>query len=190
MNSVVNELGKDTVEHTLDQVDPRAMALQWSIAQFLYREADLLDERRFDEWLTLLHDDVEYQVPIRRNVHSGDLARENTRAGRDAMWFDEDKRTLTMRVTQLNTGEHWAEEPVSRVSHLVTNIRPVLVAEDRVEVTSRFVVQRNRVDTESDLFVGRRLDTLVPAAGSWLVRKRVVLVDQSVLLAKNLTIFL
>lgn len=161
-----------------------------SIENFLYLEADLLDERRLDEWLNLLHPDLEYSMPVRQNVHSAHTEREFTTAGRDVLWFDEGKDTLTKRVRQLQTGEHWAEEPVSRVSHLVTNVRIVSDQADQVEVSSRFLVYRNRVGTESDTLIGRRRDWLVSAGqAGWLLRRRVVLLDQSVLLAKNLTVF-
>lgn len=179
------------LDEVLDGMADRDYKLHWSVEQFMFREADLLDERRFREWLDLLHEDLEYQVPLRRNVHSRQMDRENTNAGVDVMWFDEDKETLRKRVIQLETGEHWAEEPISRVSHLVSNVRVVHVDDDSVQVTSRFLVYRNRVDTETDTLVGRRFDTLVRgAAGSWLLRKRVALIDQSVLMAKNLTVFL
>lgn len=165
------------------------LSLVKSIEDFIYLEADLLDERRFDEWLDLLHPDLEYAMPVRQNVHSSQTDREFTSEGRDVMWFDEDKETLTKRVRQLQTGEHWAEEPVSRISHLVTNIRVVDVG-DQVEVSSRFLVYRNRVDIEADTLIGRRRDWLIRSSSdSWLLRRRVVLLDQSVLLAKNLTLF-
>jgi 3-phenylpropionate/cinnamic acid dioxygenase small subunit len=171
-------------------MDDTKLTLIRGIEDFLYLEADLLDERRLDEWLELLHDDLEYAMPVRQNVHSTDLNREFTVPGRDTLWFDEGKETLTKRVRQLQTGEHWAEEPVSRVSHLVTNVRIASETPDGVEVTSRFLVYRNRVDVESDTLIGRRRDVLVRTAdGGWLLRKRLVLLDQSVLLAKNLTVF-
>lgn len=171
-------------------MDDKDVARLKGIEHFLYLEADMLDERRFDEWLDLLHPDLEYTMPVRQNVHSSDSGREFTAAGRDVLWFDEEKETLTKRVRQLQTGEHWAEEPVSRVSHLVTNVRLVSVSEGEVEVSSRFLVYRNRVDAEADTFIGRRRDWLVPAADDgWLLRRRIVLLDQSVLLAKNLTVF-
>ena len=161
------------------------------VADFFYLEADLLDERRFREWLDLLDDDLTYQVPIRRNVARHMLAEtENTRAGEGAMWFDEDKITLTKRVLQLETGEHWAEEPVSRVSHLVTNVRVVGGELPLVETSSRIVVYRNRVDTETDILVGRRHDTLRLTDSGPRIVHRQVLLEQSVLQPKNLTFFL
>ena len=99
-------------------------------SDFLYREADLLDERRYDEWLSLLADDYQYAIPLRMNVMYADVAaREDTKAGSEICWFDEGKATAELRVAQLATGQHWAEEPVSRVSHLVTNIRLESVSE-------------------------------------------------------------
>jgi 3-phenylpropionate/cinnamic acid dioxygenase small subunit len=164
--------------------------LRQDVEDFLYLEADLLDERRYDEWLELLAEDLEYSMPLRRNVHFQDLANlENTRAGEDILWFDEDKTTLAKRVLQLQTGQHWAEEPLSRVSHLVTNIRLQSVDDDEVVVSCRFLVYRNRVESETDMWVGRRQDTLRRNSDSWKLRRRRLLLEQNVLLAKNLTVF-
>jgi 3-phenylpropionate/cinnamic acid dioxygenase small subunit len=170
-------------------MDAERIRLLREIEEWLYLEADLLDERRFSEWLELLHDDLEYTMPLRRNVHSQDQSRDFTQAGQDMLWFDEGKETLGKRINQLKTGEHWAEEPISRVSHLVTNIRLTDVTDDAVEVSSRFLVYRNRIDVESDTLIGRRRDRLVRHDGGWLLRKRLILLDQSVLQAKNLTVF-
>ena len=99
------------------------LLLAEEIADFLYREAELLDERRYREWLDLLADDIRYWMPMRRNVKFGEDEREFTRADSDINWFDEGKDTLTRRVKQIETGIHWAEEPRSRLSHLVTNVQ-------------------------------------------------------------------
>jgi 3-phenylpropionate/cinnamic acid dioxygenase small subunit len=168
--------------------------LRQEIEEFLYREADLLDERRYDEWLALLTEDVRYWMPMRRNVKVDDLEREFTREGHDISWFDEGKDTLTRRVRQIQTGIHWAEEPVSRISHLISNIQLIEVnpsAADPVEVSvrCRFLVYRNRVETETDILVGKREDLLLQVADRWQIARRRILLDQNVLLSKNLTFF-
>jgi len=161
------------------------------VADFLYREADLLDERRYTEWLDMLADDYRYTVPLRMNVPFKDVVeREETKAHTEVCWFDEPKHTVENRVTQLMTGVHWAEEPVSRVSHLVTNLRLTRVALPEVEVSSRFLVYRNRVSDETDILVGRRTDVLRQVDNDWQIAKRTLLLDQSVLMAKNLSIFI
>src|SRR5258707_15853292 len=93
------------------------------IADFLYREAELLDERRYREWLDLLADDIRYWMPMRRNVKFGEDEREFTRADSDINWFDEGKDTLSRRVRQNETRIHWAEKPHSPLSHLLPNVQ-------------------------------------------------------------------
>jgi 3-phenylpropionate/cinnamic acid dioxygenase small subunit len=170
------------------------LLLTQEVAEFLYREAELLDERRYDDWLGLLADDIRYWMPMRRNVKFGEEAREFTREGLDIAWFDEGKDTLTRRVRQIQTGIHWAEEPVSRISHLVSNVQLVEAtpsfAEPR-EVTARcrFLIYRNRVETETDILVGKREDVLRRDGEEWHIARRTILLDQNVLLSKNLTFF-
>ena len=170
------------------------LLLKQDIEAFLYHEANLLDDRRYEDWLALLTDDVRYWVPMRRNVKFGELEREFTREGQDINWFDEGKQTLTQRVNQILTGVHWAEEPLSRISHLVTNVEileesPMAAEAEDVSLRCRFIIYRNRVETETDILVGRREDTLRRVDGEWRISQRKVLLDQNVLLAKNLTFF-
>ena len=170
------------------------LLLQQQIEDFLYDEAELLDERRYEDWLALLADDVRYWMPMRRNVKFGELEREFTRAGQDINWFDEGKDTLTRRVQQILTGVHWAEEPLSRLCHMVSNVQllhvqPSVVAPAEVTVKCRFLIYRNRVETETDLLVGKREDVLRRVNGQWKIRQRKIVLDQNVLLAKNLTFF-
>lgn len=164
------------------------------IEDVLYHEAELLDERRYEDWLELLADDVRYWMPMRRNVKLGELDREFTRAGQDVNWFDEGKGTLTLRVQQILTGVHWAEEPLSRVCHMISNIQilhvePSVGEPAEVGVKCRFLIYRNRVETETDLLVGKREDVLRAVNGQWRIARRKIVLDQSVLLTKNLTVF-
>ena len=170
------------------------LLLKNEIEEFLYKEAELLDERRFEEWLELFAEDVHYWMPMRRNVKFGELDREFTRQGQDINWFDEGKDTLTRRVKQILTGVHWAEEPLSRICHMVSNVQvlqatPSMSEPSEVAIKSRFLVYRNRVETETDFLVGKREDVLRNVNGQWKIAQRKVILDQSVLLAKNLTFF-
>jgi 3-phenylpropionate/cinnamic acid dioxygenase small subunit len=167
------------------------LLLTQEIALFLYAEAELLDERRHDEWLALLAEDIRYWMPMRRNVKYGDEGREFTRETQDISWFDEGKDTLVRRVRQIQTGIHWAEEPQSRITHMVSNVMLLAVSADEQEVVAkcRFLIYRNRVETETDLLVGKREDTLRRAGDSWLISRRKITLDQNVLMTKNLTFF-
>jgi 3-phenylpropionate/cinnamic acid dioxygenase small subunit len=171
------------------------LLLTQEIAQFLYTEAEILDERQYDEWLDLLADDIRYWMPMRRNVKYGDTTREFTRETDDINWFDEGKDTLTRRVRQIQTGIHWAEEPRSRITHMVSNVQLLTATSDTVvagelAVKSRFLIYRNRVETETDVLVGKREDTLRRTGDGWLIARRKIILDQNVLLSKNLTFFI
>jgi 3-phenylpropionate/cinnamic acid dioxygenase small subunit len=169
--------------------------LKADMEDFLFAEADLLDERRFRDWLNLLAEDITYFMPIRRNVKFGQHAqRENTVQGSGISWFDEDKWTLTKRVDQILTGVHYAEEPLSRVSHMVSNVQirrvvPSLDDPREVEVHCRFLVYQNRIEYETYTFVGKRTDLLRKTPDGWKIARREILLDQNVLQAKNLSTF-
>ena len=170
------------------------LLLKEEIQDFLYEEAEALDERNFEDWLDMLADDIRYWMPMRRNVKANELGREFTREGQDINWFDEGKETLERRVMQIRTGVHWAEEPLSRICHFVTNVQllnatPSASDPTEVSVKCRFLIYRNRVQTETDFLIGKREDTLRKVNGSWKVAERKIILDQNVLLAKNLTFF-
>jgi len=171
--------------------DLERLLLKEEIEAFLYHEAELLDARRYEAWLDLFSDDAHYFMPMRRNVPHDQPSREFTRAGADVNWFDEGKDTLTRRVKQILTGIHWAEEPPSRICHMISNVQVAATdsASGEVVVKSRFLVYRNRVETETDFLVGKREDVLRRVDGGWKIARRKIVLDQNVLLAKNLTVF-
>jgi 3-phenylpropionate/cinnamic acid dioxygenase small subunit len=168
------------------------LALRAEIEEFFSLEADLVDSRRWDEWLALFSPDLHYRMPIARNLSAQDIGKEYLTAPLDVSWFDEDKATLETRVAQIKTGVHWAEEPLSRTAHLVTNVRvvsatPSIADAQDVTVRCKFLIYRNRNSDEEDTLIGTREDVLVRSGGSWLIRKRTIYVTHSVLLASSLS---
>ena len=57
--------------------------------------AELLDERRFSDWIEFIADDFLYHLPVRRNVKFGAQHRANSDPEWDISWLDEGKDTLT-----------------------------------------------------------------------------------------------
>ena len=174
-------------------ISPQALErliLKDEVEQFLYYEAALLDERRYEEWIDLIAEDIHYFMPIRENVKFGEWDKENSDPASEIAWFDEGKEVLEGRVRQLMTGVHWAEEPVSRIRHIISNIRVVDVRGDEIHTSDNFFVWHNRLLEEVNLFAGRRDNILRrdPDTEFKLV-KRTILLDQSVLLAKVVTFF-
>jgi len=156
------------------------LLLQREIEEFVAMEAELLDERRYNEWIQLMADDIHYYLPIRRNMRFGEQDRENSSADSEISWMDEGKRILVGRVRQIMTGIHWCEEPLQIVA----------VRGDEVEERDRFIVYRNRLQDEWDLFAGKREQVFRrDSENGWKVAKRTVILDQNVLLAKNITFF-
>lgn len=162
------------------------MLLRFEAEDFLYGEAELLDDRRLDEWLALLTDDVHYWMPIRRTTTAKEVAQEFTRPGEMA-FFDDDRRILEMRVQRLSVGRAWAEDPPSRTRRLITNVRILSVADDELTVTSNFHLYRTRLDSEEDSWIGRREDLLRRENGQLKLARRHIFLEQTVILSQNMS---
>jgi 3-phenylpropionate/cinnamic acid dioxygenase small subunit len=164
-------------------------ALWFELMQFYIREAWLLDERRFKEWLELFTDDILYFMPRRKNVLRRELHREVTPLG-DLAILEEDRRYLEMRVARLETGMAWAEDPPSRTRHLIGNLEATALDNGEVSARTAFLVYRSHLETDSQLLSGSREDVLRPVNGAWKVARRTIVLDANVLLDKNLSVFL
>lgn len=175
--------------------DARYYDTKREIEEFLYDEANLLDERRFTEWLDTLAEDLRYFMPMEYNVKYGEHAKhEFTRREQHMSWFNEGKWSIGKRCEQILTGVHWAEEPLSRVCRLVSNVQLKAIetsaaGEVEVDVSSRFLIYQNRCEYEEYFFVGDRFDRIRRTADGWKLAQREIRIHQNVLLAKNLTIF-
>ncbi|MER5795838.1 3-phenylpropionate/cinnamic acid dioxygenase subunit beta [Streptomyces sp. NPDC001980] len=169
----------------------------FEVEQFYYEEAALLDDGRYADWLELLADDLDYWMPTRTNR----LRRQQSlavAARGEAAFFDETKESLAWRVRRFDSGMAWAEDPPSRTRHLVTNVMvrhndPAENAEFTaadLRVRSAFLVYRNRLEREENVFAGSRTDVLRRSEdGGLRVARRTVLLDQNILLAKNISTF-
>ena len=171
------------------------------IEQFLYREARLLDNREFRRWVELLADDARYWMPLRSNVYpanskaiaSLDEARQETRElsePHELAIMDETRDTLLRRIERLDSGLAWAEDPPSRTRHFISNIE-LEATENPGEVRaySNFIMYRTRGEREEDFYVGSREDILRRAGDGWLIANRKIVLDQTVLSAKNVSNF-
>ena len=173
-------------------------AILRDVEQFLYREARLLDERRFHEWLDLFTDDVRYWMVGRstryprssKAITVSDSGRRRDPAEDELAILDETKATLAGRIARLDTGMAWAEDPPSRTRHIITNIEvdPGDTGSE-LRVYSNFVVYRTRAETEQDFYIGARQDLLRSVDGRWRIAHRKLVLDQNVLLPKNVSVF-
>jgi 3-phenylpropionate/cinnamic acid dioxygenase small subunit len=171
------------------------------IEQFLYREARLLDECRFQEWLDLLTEDIRYWMPVmgrRYRAASKALTRLDAVRAEEREYsdeselalLDETKDSLARRVARLDSGMAWAEDPPSRTCHIISNVAVQAAdSQDHLLVHSNFILYRTRGELEQDYYVGSREDVLRAVAGDWRISYRKILMPQNVITAKNVSNF-
>lgn len=159
------------------------------VQQFLYHEAELLDRRRLRDWLDLLADDLVYRVPVRHTRYWKSLEEEfDDPSGMH--YFDETKESMTTRVAKVETNTAWAEVPPSRTRRLITNVRVKSDDGNELAVESYFYVYKSRLENTEDVYIGERRDVLRRVEGSFQVASRLIHLDQTVLMVKNISIFL
>lgn len=141
------------------------------VQQFVYREARLADELRYDEWEALWTDDGVYWVPA--NGDGVDPEREMS------IVFDNRARIAT-RIKQLNTGKRHSQTPPSRMRRLVSNvelIEPETGSDADVGVGANFLLYESR-ERGARIWGGRcRYALRRTEEGLRMARKTVLLVD-------------
>jgi 3-phenylpropionate/cinnamic acid dioxygenase small subunit len=152
-----------------------------AIEQLLYREAHLLDEHRFKEWLDLLTDDVEYLMPLTEHVQ-GKVAP----AGHPII--KDDKATLMARVAKDDTGFSHVEIPVSMTCHMIGNVLIEEEVDGEVQVQSSFIVRQARKLRDEAWWVGRRNDRVRRVGEGWRICRRTIHLDATVL-PRGISIF-
>lgn len=167
--------------------------MHFEVQRLYTLEAQLLDQHRYADWLELLAEDLRYWAPVRTNRLRRQQSLADGAPGEVAV-FDETKTSLAWRIRRFDSGMAWAEDPPSRTRHLVTNV--AVRADDdqpgQYIAESAFLCYRNRLEREVDIYAGCRTDLLRRDAesGGLLIARRTVLLDQNVLLAKNISTFL
>jgi 3-phenylpropionate/cinnamic acid dioxygenase small subunit len=155
------------------------------IVEWLYSEAQLLDQGDFLQWLQLTTEDIAYDMPTRVAL----LPREGSGFVDEFGLFAENHASLTARVKRLQTDQAWAEQPRSRTRHFVSNVLVTRSANGEFHVTAAILVTRLRSNRPLDVFTGERRDTLRRVADTLKLARRRILLDQTVMESHNLSIF-
>jgi 3-phenylpropionate/trans-cinnamate dioxygenase subunit beta len=167
------------------------MALYHDICQFMYAEAQTLDDWEFRAWLDMLSEDILYTMKTVTNAQTRD--RRRSIAPPSTWIFNDNKHVLERRVAKLETGMSWSEEPPSRTRHLINNIR-VEPAEqpDEYWVYTNYLLYRSQKETDIHIYVGKRIDLVRKAdhGYGWLIAKRDITLDQATITSHNITVFL
>lgn len=140
-----------------------------AVEEFLFAEADLLDEWRLPEWLELFTDDATYAVPA-TDVPA------NASPDSSLFYVADDRFRLSERVKRLMKRTAHAEFPHSRTRHVVSNVRIRSRAEAELEVSSAFITFRTK-DGVTDTYFGSNRYKLVQIEGHLRIRDKRCLLD-------------
>jgi benzoate/toluate 1,2-dioxygenase subunit beta len=140
------------------------------VERFLYREADLMDEHRYDEWLALWDlEDATYWVP----ANSDDID-----PARNVSIIHDRRGQLRNRIQRLNQ-TLWLKEQAPRLRRLVSNIDIEAESAEEVTVNSKFILaelhRHNQV-----IWAGSTIHKLVPRDGTFKIKyKKVLLLNNN-----------
>ena len=163
-------------------------ALQHTIEQFLYLEAELLDDRKVSEWVALTASDIQYSGPIGQRDDDKEKSSSD-----EATHVGEDKPSLERRAresgTAVGTAEVWPVATRRTVSNV--RIKPGDTA-DTYKVRSNLVFLTLDADRQQAIVSGTRFDVLrctTSEVGFEIVRRKILL-DQTPKLLDNAGLFL
>lgn len=168
-------------------IDHRSGDLHAEVREWMYREAELLDDGRERDWLEgMISRDVSYRLPLRQTVERS----------RGAGWaegtyhLDETYGSLHARVIRNETGHAWAEDPPSRVRHFITNIRVSELPNGDISAKNNMLIYRTRQsDVVPQVLSGERHDVLRREDGGLKLVDRAILLDMTAIGTHNLALF-
>ena len=135
---------------------------------FLFHEARLLDERRFEEWMALFADDGIYWIPA--------TPEQEDPLGEVSIAY-EDRQLIDVRVRRLRHPDNFADQPAVRTRRVIGNVM-IDAADDKMVVARSNFTFADFQGDEQRLFAGEYVHNLRPVEdGFEIVRKRVNLLN-------------
>lgn len=108
------------------------------IEAFIYREARLADESAYEEWETLLADDMTYWVP----AGPGEFD-----PNRDVSILNDNRARVATRLRQLKTGTRFSQNPPSSMRRMLSNVEMAAVGQDEFRVAANFVIYEHQLQS-------------------------------------------
>ena len=144
------------------QASADAHATQHAVEQFLFRQAELLDNKAWQAYIDCFTDDGRYWMPASPEQTTGD--------GMPSIFY-EDKNLMTVRMRRVMHPDAWSQRPLWGTNHIVGN---VIVESDNpasgeLVVRSRFQMMEFRRET-SRQFAGSYVHHLVRTAAGLRIR--------------------
>ena len=149
---------------------PVTAGVYHDIQHFLFREAVLLDHRRFDEWTALLSSDVVFRMPAR-------FAREigmESPAGVDC--FHDDRRAIVTRIKRL---QERTEACTAQTRRFISNVIVCPCERDEYNVLSYMLLTVSRDgEAQSSVYTAERYDRLRKSSRTFKIMRREIVMDQ------------
>jgi benzoate/toluate 1,2-dioxygenase beta subunit len=147
------------------------------IQQFLFLEARLMDEHRYDEWFALWTTDAHYWIPSEDDGRDIDQS---------IALVNEHHDGIEDRIKRLKSGAHYAQDPKSRLSRVVSNVEIIQQDADQIIVGSAFNLTAFRKG-KIEIIAGRTTHALkLLNSAIRLSKKRVMLANMQGVMS-NLT---
>ena len=162
-------------------------AVEFSVRQFLGREAMLLDTGRIAEWVGLLDEGIVYEIPLRITAR-----KREDEFPKGAFRMHEDMAMIRKRLERMGTSENWAEDPASRTVRTGGSVFVEADEGDNIyRVHSALTLYRQRaLDRAYEWIPARRVDRIrVQADGDCRLVRRTVILAETILQTPNLAIF-
>ncbi|MDX1735375.1 MAG: aromatic-ring-hydroxylating dioxygenase subunit beta [Halioglobus sp.] len=173
---------------------------QRALERFYFFEARLLDNRRYQQWLALVTEDVRYIMPSRVNVQVDNRERGSEQMisverelegpeGMDNPLRDESYVHLMLRVERAFKINSWSENPPARTRRIVGNIELMRAEGDELDVLSNFHMYYARPGSGNFIYSGQRRDLLLADEDSFRIRRREVVLDYATIDKPTLGLF-
>jgi 3-phenylpropionate/cinnamic acid dioxygenase small subunit len=158
------------------------------VTNFLYLESDLIDQKKYRDWLGMTTEDVSYFMPARVSKEREAGVTLVSKGG----FIIDDREALENRIKREETEYAWSENPPSMTRHFVTNIRSCTgKKEDELNVTSNVLLWIHRQDDlQYDLFSYQRQDVLRRVNGILKLAARKIIPDQTRLTIERISFLL
>lgn len=150
-----------------------------NVEALLYREARLLDERRFDQWLALFAPDAIYWVPA---------GGETPDPARHVSLIYDDRQRMELRIGRVTGGRAFAQDPMSQTVRAVSNLELATLADGLIEAHAVLTLTELR-NGRQQLYMARTRHLVRPGSAPLIVRKEVHLLNRGEVL-DNLTFLL
>jgi p-cumate 2,3-dioxygenase beta subunit len=156
--------------------------LRARVEDFLYLEADLLDEWRLDEWFALFAEGATYEIPPTGDDDEADPAT-------SLFYIADDYVRLRERIERLKKKEAHSEFPRSRQRHMISNVRITALAAGVADVACNFITYRAKRGVV-DTYYGKHLYRIDCAASPWKIKAKRSVLGMDMLYPGKLTIII